>query len=114
MTFGGRGQALPYRWYCSSSLVLKLHLFAFAPAGSPRHYRHCSQKFLVGAWLIMVVVLANSFASLLKSNQAVGNFMPAVDSIVDLAGRPKIRPVLPKNTTFEKYGKVRKHYIYLL
>ncbi|KAM7313702.1 hypothetical protein ISCGN_003540 [Ixodes scapularis] len=81
-------------------------LSLFLLESSPRHYRHSSQRFLVGAWLIMVVVLANSFASLLKSNQAVGNFMPAVDSIVDLAGRPEIRPVLPKNTTFEKYGKI--------
>ncbi|XP_054926352.1 uncharacterized protein [Dermacentor andersoni] len=72
---------------------------------SPRHYVHATQKLLIAAWLVTVVVLANSFGSLLKSKQAVFNFKPEVDSVDDLAARPYLTPIIPKGSYYEAFSE---------
>ncbi|CAN7937722.1 unnamed protein product, partial [Ixodes hexagonus] len=71
----------------------------------PVLYARSSQRLLVGAWLVAVVILANSFASLLKSQHAVGNYVPEVDSIADVAARPHLRPIFAMGTFYEEYDK---------
>lgn len=80
-------------------------------SGSPHTYARTTQRILVGVWLITVVVLANSFASLLKSQHAVGNFVPEVDSIMDVAARPHLRPLLISGTYYENYDRVGSVFV---
>ncbi|KAH7951445.1 hypothetical protein HPB52_009078 [Rhipicephalus sanguineus] len=72
---------------------------------SPRRYVLASQKLLMVAWLLTVVVLANSFGSLLKSKQAVSTFKPDVDSVDDLAARPYLTPVIPSGNYYETFAR---------
>ncbi|KAL1441588.1 hypothetical protein MTO96_008551 [Rhipicephalus appendiculatus] len=73
---------------------------------SPRRYVHASQKLLMVAWLLTVIVMANSFGSLLKSKQAVSIFKPDVDSVDDLAAIPYLTPVIPSRSYLETFARV--------
>ncbi|KAL1441589.1 hypothetical protein MTO96_008552 [Rhipicephalus appendiculatus] len=72
---------------------------------SPRRYVHASQKLLMVSWLLTVVVLANSFGSLLKSKQAVSTFKPEVDSVDDLAARAHLTPIVPLGNYYETFAR---------
>lgn len=72
---------------------------------SPERYVHSSQRLLLAVWLLTVVVLANTFGSLLKSQQAVSKFIPEVDGIDDLAARPYLTPIIPGGNYFQDYAK---------
>ncbi|XP_037515744.1 probable glutamate receptor isoform X2 [Rhipicephalus sanguineus] len=72
---------------------------------SPRRYVHASQRLLMVAWLLTVVVLANSFGSLLKSKQAVSTFKPEVDSVDDLAARPYLTPIIPTGSYYQTFPR---------
>ncbi|KAL3214731.1 hypothetical protein MRX96_034710 [Rhipicephalus microplus] len=72
---------------------------------SPRRYVHASQKLLMVVWLLTVVVMGNSFGSLLKSKQAVSIFKPEVDSVDDLAARPYLTPVIPSRSYLETFAR---------
>ncbi|KAH9373733.1 hypothetical protein HPB48_018622 [Haemaphysalis longicornis] len=74
----------------------------------PRRHVHMSQRLLLAVWLVAVVVLTNSFASLLKSNRAVNNFRPEVDSIEDIAERPHLTPITTSGTYYETFDKNSK------
>ncbi|KAH7951446.1 hypothetical protein HPB52_009079 [Rhipicephalus sanguineus] len=97
------------RKYCSllgSAYGHGWDLFGLLFAEStPRRYVHASQKLLMVAWLMTVVVLANSFGSLLKSKQAVSTFKPDVDSVDDLAARPYLTPVIPSGNYYETFAR---------
>ncbi|KAL1441587.1 hypothetical protein MTO96_008550 [Rhipicephalus appendiculatus] len=75
---------------------------------SPVRYVYTSQRLLMAVWLLTVVVLANTFGSLLKSKQAVTTFKPEVDGIDDLAARPYLTPIIPGGNYFQDYAKF--HY----
>ncbi|XP_042142207.1 glutamate receptor ionotropic, kainate 5 [Ixodes scapularis] len=71
----------------------------------PKPFARISQRLLVGVWLAAVVILSNTFASLLKSRHAVGNSVPIADSIVDVAARSYLRPIIAAGTYYEQLDK---------
>ncbi|KAH7946400.1 hypothetical protein HPB49_024374 [Dermacentor silvarum] len=72
---------------------------------SPRRYSLASQRLLVTVWLMTVVVLSNTFGSLLKSKQAVSNFKPEVDGVDDLAARPYLTPIIPGGNYYQAFAE---------
>ncbi|XP_072144384.1 glutamate receptor ionotropic, kainate 5-like isoform X3 [Dermacentor andersoni] len=97
-----RNCATFFHWaYCYCWELLGL-LFT---ESSPRRYSLTSQRLLVTVWLMTVVVLSNSFGSLLKSKQAVFNFKPEVDGVDDLAARPHLTPIIPRGNYFEAFAE---------
>ncbi|KAH6930249.1 hypothetical protein HPB50_012261 [Hyalomma asiaticum] len=82
-----------------------IHAFDVEVSCSPERYVHSSQRLLLAVWLLTVVVLANTFGSLLKSQQAVSKFIPEVDGIDDLAARPYLTPIIPGGNYFQDYAK---------
>ncbi|XP_049524876.1 uncharacterized protein LOC119455077 [Dermacentor silvarum] len=56
-----------------------------------------------------VVVLSNTFGSLLKSKQAVSNFKPEVDGVDDLAARPYLTPIIPGGNYYQAFAEVAAH-----
>ncbi|EEC14728.1 hypothetical protein IscW_ISCW021648 [Ixodes scapularis] len=71
----------------------------------PKPFARISERLLVGVWLVAVVILSNTFASLLKSRHAVGNSVPIADSIVDVAARSYLRPIIAAGTYYEQLDK---------
>ncbi|XP_065311285.1 probable glutamate receptor isoform X4 [Dermacentor albipictus] len=106
-----RNCATFFHWtYCYCWGLLGL-LFA---ESSPRRYSLTSQRLLMTVWLMTVVVLSNTFGSLLKSKQAVFNFKPEVDGVDDLAARPHLTPIVPKGNYFETFAQVAAHRAVIL
>ncbi|XP_077520186.1 putative glutamate receptor [Amblyomma americanum] len=107
------GEWMPSSAHCrkTGQLFRKAYAFGWDLLGlllsesCPRRYGRVSQQVLLAVWLMTVVVLANSFASLLKSQQAVANFEPDVDSIEDVAERPYLTPVIPTGTYYEIFAE---------
>ncbi|XP_077520491.1 putative glutamate receptor isoform X2 [Amblyomma americanum] len=70
---------------------------------SPRCPSQTSARTVLTAWLLAVLVIANSFAGHLKSSMAIKNEPMQVDSVRDVVARRGLRPIVWKGSHYEAF-----------
>ncbi|KAH7954917.1 hypothetical protein HPB49_022778 [Dermacentor silvarum] len=70
---------------------------------SPRSPAQTSARVVLTAWLLSVLVIANSFAGHLKSSMAIKNEPAQVDTIHDVVSRRALRPIVWKGSHYEAF-----------
>ncbi|KAL1433055.1 hypothetical protein MTO96_002029 [Rhipicephalus appendiculatus] len=70
---------------------------------SPRIPTQTSARVALTAWLLTVLVIANSFAGHLKSSMAIKNEPVQLDTIHDVVARCNLRPIVWKGSHYEAF-----------
>lgn len=77
---------------------------------SPRIPTQTSARVVLMAWLLAVLVIANSFAGHLKSSMAVKNEPAQLDTIHDVIAQRNLRPIVWKGSHYEAFLSVSSKY----
>lgn len=70
---------------------------------SPRCPSQTSARAVLTAWLLAVLVIANSFAGHLKSSMAIKNEPRQVDNVRDVVAQRGLRPIVWKGSHYEAF-----------
>nr|XP_037270726.1 uncharacterized protein LOC119162854 [Rhipicephalus microplus] len=70
---------------------------------SPRIPTQTSARVVLMAWLLAVLVIANSFAGHLKSSMAVKNEPAQLDTVHDVIAQRNLRPIVWKGSHYEAF-----------